>query len=252
MFVVRPKGIRGTPHSLAMALGGQTRFYPNPKHSRPFSYRRDFFMTPVAPQHVTDAPAGYGTLYNFLTRNKYGQRKTLESHGIPVPRLAADAEAARTLTGTEFVVRPLRHSRGVGYRVTNDRLDFAPGTEYISELYAKRREYRVIFVFGNPLIWLRKKPGEGVDYTQPWGHHNGSFFQTINDIPRCKLSGNGIDVVPRLVACPVVRAAHIVAADILYSSKAEHQAVVLELNACPSLYIEANQAKVVEAIRART
>lgn len=247
-MIVRPKGIYGTPHQVATELGVGTRYYPNPRRKRTFDYNRDFFMVPVAPEHVTGAPPTFAALHNFLTRNKYGQRRLLQEAGIPVPRVASRPEEAEGLTGERFVVRPLRHARGIGYRVTQNRLDFVTGAEYISELYPKRREYRIIFVFGEPLIWLRKKPHEGCDETQPWGHEN-STFQTINDVPTCRLSST--DCATRLSQVPAVGTAHIVAADILYNRDHQQPYTVLELNVCPSLSIDNNRAKVLEAIRAR-
>jgi hypothetical protein len=136
----------------------------------------------------------------------------------------------------------------MGYRVTGDRLDFVVGQEYISELFPKRREYRIIFLFGKPLISLRKKPNEGVTDAEPWGHAN-SRFQTIIDVPNCRLSGT--DVYDRLSAMPAVKAAHIVAADVLYNVKSDPKYSVLELNFCPGVDIDANRASIVEAIRGR-
>lgn len=245
MFVVRPKAILSTPAKVAAELQGKSRYYPNEKRVRIFDYKRDFLMCPVHPEHVKNAPLEYATVIYFAQRNKYGQRKILEQF-VPVPKASVGSD--NNLTGDKFVVRPLRHSGGAGYRVTGDRLDFVVGQEYISELFPKRREYRIIFVFGQPLIVLRKKPNEGIDADQPWGHEN-SKFQTINDVAGSRLAGT--DVFDRLGAMPVVKYAHIVAADVLYNSKSEPAYSVLELNFCPGLDIDNNRAKVVEAIRGR-
>jgi hypothetical protein len=93
---------------------------------------------------------------------------------------------------------------------------------------------------------MRKKPNEGVDTAAPWGHVN-SFFQTINDVPASKLAAT--DCITRLGAFGPVRGAHIVAADVLYNSKADQPYVVLELNFCPALDIDNNRQKVVDYIR---
>jgi len=247
MFVIRPKGVRTTPSRVASELGCQTRFYPNTRHPRRFDYLRDFFMTTPHPEFVSNAPAAYNDVYHFSTRNKYGQRQIL-SNFVPIPKTAGSETEAGNLAGEHFVVRPLRHSGGVGYRVTGNRLDFIHGQEYISELFPKRREYRIIFLFGKPLIVLRKKPNEGIDETAPWGHEN-SFFQTINDVPGSRLAGT--DVFDRLTEMPAVAAAHIVAADILYNSKSDPKYMVLELNFCPGLDIDNNRATIVEAIKNR-
>lgn len=247
MYVIRPHGIRSTPRGIATDLNCQTRFYPNNRHPRRYDYRNDFMMAVIHPEHLINYPEAYRDLYHFSTRNKYGQRQTL-SNFVPVPRAAATETEAAGLAGDKFVVRPMRHSGGLGYRVTDNRLDFVHGQEYISELFPKRREYRIIFVFGQPLIVLRKKPNEGVTDDAPWGHQN-SVFQTINDVPGSKLAAT--DVFTRLGAMPAVQTAHIVAADILYNAKSDPQYAVLELNFCPGVDIDNNRAKIVEAIRGR-
>lgn len=245
MYVARPHSIARTPQQVAADLGFRSRFYPNPDYpNRMFDYNRDFLMAVVNPSHVRNAPEDYGQTYFFATRNKYAQRRYLQAAGIPVPAVADSHEGARTLTGDQFVVRPLRHSRGVGYRVTSSRSDFREGEEYISELYRKRREYRIIFVKGEPLVFLRKKPNEGVDATQPWGHEN-SFFQTINDVPASRLART--DAVARLSRYSVIRGAHIAAVDILYDDRNISKPwVALEVNFCPALNIDNNRARVVE------
>jgi hypothetical protein len=248
MYVVRPQAILGTPRALAADLGGnwRSRFYPNPAYpSRVFDYNRDFLMTPVPPANVRNAPPEYIDTFNFATRNKYGQRRLLQAAGIPVPAVADSHDGARSLAGTQFVARPLRHSRGAGYRVTSDRSGFTPGEEYLSEFYPKRREYRIIFVKGEPLIYLRKKPNEGVDASQPWGHVN-SRFQTINDVPGSRIGRT--DAASRLSGYSVIRGAHIAAVDILYNDRERQPWVALEVNFCPALDIDNNRARVVEYI----
>lgn len=249
-FVVRPRAIFGTPKRLTRELRGRNirwklRFYPNPaKPDRMFDYRRDFIMLPAKPTHVLNAPEGYEKVQAFSALNKFTQRKELSKY-VPTPKAATTTAEAAELSGDKFVVRPLRHSGGLGYRVTEDRLDFSAGEEYISELYRKRREYRVIFLFGQPLIFLRKKPHDGITEEAPWGAEN-SFFQTVNDVSTCRLSGT--DCVSRLMSFPVVRFSHIVAADILFNSKLDPSYSVLELNFCPGLDIDNNRQKVVEGI----
>lgn len=247
MIVVRPKGILGTPERISDAVSARLRKYPNERFpNRVFDYRTDFFMTNVRTEHVRNAPDEYRRVSEFFTQNKYGQRRLLHEAGIPVPRVAAGHTQARELTGTRFVVRPLRHSKGQNYRVTENPVDFIPQQEYISELYPKKREYRVIFVYGSPLIVLRKKPNEGVSDAEPWGHEN-SRFQTINDVAGSRLAGT--DCFWHLAHHPVIASSHIVAVDILYNSKHPDRYVVLEYNQCPGIDITGNLQRVVEAIR---
>ena len=247
MFVVRPHIGWETPRALAKMLGCETRYYPNKENPRRFDWKTDFLMTPVHPDLLDNAPPEYKYTHHFGTRNKYGQRKILEEF-VPIPSAANSKERAQSLLGERFVVRPLRHARGADYRVTSDRLDFIPGTEYIQELYPKRREYRVIFVFGKQLIVLRKKPNEGVSFDEPWGLN--ATYQTVYDIPACYLSGT--DCFSRLPTVPAIKGSHILAADIMYNPDAEKKWVVLELNFCPALEWAPHREKVVEAIRART
>lgn len=252
MFVVRPAKIRTTPQAVAQELGCQTRRYPSRRH-RLYDYNRDFFMAPVNPQDVQNAPQGYTDLYHFLSRDKYGQRLLLGRLGVPIPKTVGSHRQAREVFGdggSRYVVRPLRHSGGRGYRVTENPLDFQERIEYLSELYPKKREYRVIFVFGNPLITLRKKPHGEATEAEPWGHVN-STFQTIKDVAGGKLANT--DFYWRLAHNPIIRAAHILAVDVVWNGKREGQEyAVLEFNTCPGIDIDANRAKVVEAIRART
>lgn len=106
----------------------------------------------------------------------------------------------------------------------------------------------MIFVFGNPLITLRKKPNGEATQEEPWGHIN-STFQTITDVAGSKIAAT--DFYWRMAHNPLVRSAHILAVDILYNSKQPEQYVILEFNACPGVDIVANRAKIVETIRAR-
>lgn len=252
MFVVRPKGILGTPKKVADDLEWRLRKYPNPRFpNRTYDLRRDFLMMPVDPAHLTNVTRKYLDYYHFTTRHKYGQRLLLRDAGIPVPATAGTTGEAWGFAfdpGLRFVVRPLRHSGGRRYRVTESPTDFNPGLEYISVLFPKKREYRVIFVYGKPTVWLRKKPNEGVDEAAPWGAIN-SFFQTIDDVTGCRLSAT--DCVPRLSDFSVVKGAHIIAADILFNKDCDPKYTVLELNACPALQIDDNRAKIVEAIENR-
>lgn len=247
MFIIRPRSIYSTPSALAQDLGCRTRRWPT-RRPLTIDYNRDFIMAVVPPQGVLNGTADYAQTFNFAQKHKLGQRQAIARAGIPTPSCAGHQAEAERLSGESFVIRPLRHSGGRDYRVSRDRFDFRDGQEYVSELFPKRREYRVIFVFGQPLIWMRKKPDEGVTREAPWGHAN-SKFQTIHDTRGSRLGAT--DCVPRLMDFAPVRGAHICAADILYSSRVPGFYSVLELNFCPGLEIDNNRQKVVEAIRSR-
>lgn len=242
--IIRPQGIHYTPRNIARALNWETRYYPNPR-LRP-DYTSDFLMVAVDPRCLRNSPPEYTDVFEFASANKLGQRQRLHRLGLAIP--ATTGRHNQLPAGGRYVVRPLRHSRGVGYRVTESPNDFQEGVEYISALFKKKREYRVIFVFGKPLILLRKKPNEGVRYDQAWGHEL-STFKTVNDWAASPLSGT--DCLQRLTDCPIIKHSHIIAADILFNNALQQPWVVLEFNFCPGVTIDNNLQTVVEAIRAR-
>jgi hypothetical protein len=147
---------------------------------------------------------------------------------------------------TRWVVRPLRHRAGQGYRITQDPTDHDPAREYVQELYPKRREYRIIYCMGVPIITLLKRVPENADPDGPWNHACGSTFITIEDLSRSYLRHT--DVYDRLSAVPVIQNAHLVAADVLLGEDNDY--VVSELNFCPALTIEANLRKVASHVLA--
>lgn len=241
--VIRPEGISGTPKALAQELGVQTRKWPGFSGTPDFD--TDLFL--VYPDAINVKAAdiqAYGVCRTFFAMDKAHQRQALGAQGIPIPGTFTHKSHVTASPSGKFVVRPMRHSGGENYRVTENMLDFNEGSEYISHLFMKKREYRIIFAFGQPLIYMRKKQNDGVGAELPWGHQN-SVFQTISDVPGSLIAQT--DCVAKLTALSVIKTAHLVAADILY---ANGKYVVLELNTCPGLDIDANRAKVVEAVKA--
>lgn len=190
-------------------------------------------------------------LRNFFQATKFQQRMMLKTWEVPIPWTSGDSQTAtrnfQETTGRiegRFVVRPMHHMKGHHYRLTHDPGSFQTGSEYVSEVFRKTREYRVIFIKGNPLVVLRKKVPEGTDPEAPWNHATGSFFQTVNDVPACMLSRG--DFFARMRDCPLVRDAHIVGVDVLWN---KYGYVVCEFNAAPALTIENNLQKVVDFLR---
>lgn len=246
-YVVRYKSVRRSPALLAEALGVQTRRYPGRLMKAP-SYNRDLLFVYPRPEELLETGSTtreiVHQLHGFFNCNKYSQRRYLQATGIPIPWTAGNlSETSTAPSNTSFVVRPLRHSQSQNFRVTTSVQDFSPGQEYISSLFPKTREYRILYVLGKPLIILRKKPNEGVGPEEAWGHVN-SHFQTIQDVPNCKLSGT--DIFSRLGQCPIVQNAHILGVDVLWN---RHGYVVLEFNSSPALTIENNISKVAEFIK---
>jgi hypothetical protein len=251
-YVIRPHGIRHTPRLLAAALDAKgTRRWPSYMRAlsvRP-SWGEDFFLiypevNALASSSWTspDASRIYRVLRVFSSSSKYHQRHLLSEFGISVPksRERLGEGSVSPSEGEKFVVRPLRHSQGRDYRLTTSWDDFREGQEYISVLFPKRWEYRLIFCFGTPLITLIKRVPEGLSYEQPWNHANGSTFITVTNEENNRLRHT--DVVERLAAYEVIQHAHLVAADILLDK--DHNYAVTELNFCPALTIENNIQRV--------
>lgn len=215
--------------------------YPHPSRLHPDSWR-------LAVQHRTlggdrrgsNPSDTYRSLYSFFSANKPTQREFIAGLGISVPESYQHSESLHDVRPGSWIVRPLRHSGGRGYRLTESVTDFTEGQEYIQRVYPKDREYRLIYVYGQHLITLRKKVPEGTPQDQPWNHSAGAFFQTINHWENCRLAGT--DILARLQSLPIITHAHIVAVDVMWSNSLGYS--VCELNACPGLTIDNNLRKV--------
>jgi len=147
--------------------------------------------------------------------------------------------------GIKYIVRPLRHRGGQGWRVTEDPDDYNSTSEYIQELYPKTHEYRVVFCRGTPLFTLLKKIDGEAPVDQPWNHTYGSRFITVNDPENNRLRHT--DVVERLKENNVIKAAHLVGVDVMYN-KHDQTYAVAEFNFCPAITIEDNLAKVAQHV----
>lgn len=265
-YVVRPSHIRRTPQLIAEGLNATTRRYPG---RGPYDPRRDFFLVYPRPgcldSGAISEPArllssrrvaqergsgstslSYEELYEFFSSDKARQRISLAAAGVSTPYTARSSSVRtnNTVPVGSFITRPLRHSRGQGYRITPDPNDFIPGQEYIQQLYPKDREYRVIYCYGDPIIVLRKKVAEDTPQEAPWNHAAGARFQTINDVPNCRLCHTEFfETMDRL---PIIKSAHLVAVDVMYSNTLGYS--VCEFNTCPGITIEANLRKVVSHV----
>jgi hypothetical protein len=156
-------------------------------------------------------------------------------------QLAFDAQyPSRT-----YIVRPLRHSRGEGWRTTEDPTDFIEGQEYIQAVYPKNHEYRVIAVRGEPLITLLKRVPEGFPRSQPWNHSNGSSFVTVNDLSLDRLRHTNVYDLIR--SSKLLQSIDLAGIDIMY--RRENEYAVTEVNLCPSLQIPPNLEKVSRYVR---
>ena len=247
-YVIRPQHTLTTPAALAAALHVRSRRWPSKSLRLRPSYTRDFLFTYPEDNRLWETNLNIretvSTLRTFFQATKFQQRMMLKAWGIPVPWTKGNLHPLTEARQSPFVVRALRHWKGQFYRVTNNPNDFRPGYEYISALFPKTREYRIIYVFGEPLIVLRKHVPEGTSVEAPWNHAVGATFKTVNDLPSCMLSQT--DVFERLRNNPVIRTAHIVGVDVLWNKRGY---VICEFNGAPALTIENNVLRVADYIR---
>lgn len=245
-FVVRPSDILTTPKLLAGALGSETRRWPANTETR-YNFYEDVFLTYPSPDRIDlsswqPIQDTYALLRTFFTATKAEQRRLIVLDKIPVPMTCTNKWEAAFLgqRSERFIVRPMRHREGKHYRITNDPTDFVQGNEYISELFPKEIEYRVIFIHGDPVVWLYKHLPVGINKDGPWGYDQGAYFLTLRDPDGSPLVRTG--VVERLMKSRVITHAHIVGVDILVGrmgTMGNYTACVTEFNACPSLAVPA-------------
>jgi len=243
-YVIRPPSIFTTPKLIKQTLGAK-RTVTHGNSFRPIDWHRDFFL------HYDGDPLNadntYRKLSNFGRATKAEQRSCLQQSGIPTPTtftsigtlvsyLESQDRRIEEVAYYPLVRRPLRHSQGVGYSIIYDPFDWDPSKEYVSELYPKTHEYRIVFSFGTPIITLYKRVPEDVDRTGPWNHSCGSSFVTVNDPNLNRLRHT--DAYDKLREFDIIKTAHLCAADILLAKKGQY--VVCELNFCPALTIPDN------------
>lgn len=258
--IIRPPSILSTPKRLANAITNiqseHARERGNAVTVRTYSSRSEYLGAAVrrSDQHRhtilslhpavfdsrgPDCVDGSNTRAFFL-KTKAAQRKSLEAAGIPTVPCATtrdEAEGMSSPTGS-FVARPLHHSQGRGWRVTDRATDFDERIEYIQPLLHKRREFRVLASFGEPLVTLRKRVPEEMSPLAPWNHSEGSVFITIREQANNQLSRSGF--LERLVqnSHPGISNAALYGLDVIQDFS--NNFYVLEVNSCPSLAIEEN------------
>lgn len=247
-FVIRHPHILTTPRNVAHELGTRARIALRHREARFGGRNPDFFMHYPDPA-IVHTPAGeqdfhkYLELYDFFSSNKYQQRMELAGYGLPVPLPGVGRP------GTRYVIRPLHHQGGNGWRVTDDPTSYNPHREYLSQLFPKTHEYRIIYVKGKPIIFLKKvKNDPALQADQPWNHGN-THFSTI-DKERWATSNlaSFTRCFQLLDECSIIRNADYVGVDVLYNRNS-HEWCVCEFNSCPALTIEDNIKSVAEAIR---
>lgn len=245
-FIVRPSGISLTPNALKTALSAQQVV----KASKPgieFDPELDFFFAyPQAYQLKRGLNQGqlasYHQILPFFTSSKYTQRKYMLDAGISVPQTQGlhfyDREA-----GKKYVWRPSSHSAGSGFTVLSHDAPLPVGG-YLSELYKRLYEYRVIYVLGKRLCCLQKSVPEGISQEVPWTFGNGAIFSDIGDRwTNHRLHSRGCYTA--LDAFFVSQIAHICAYDVMVSDDGY---AVSECNFAPSLKVDSRIQKVANHI----
>lgn len=235
-FIVKPKHFRKSPLALKRALPAlKLVSYPG-RYQPALDYLQDLFLAypPIDqyPNLIDNVPSSYGFLSSFYSSNKATQRSLI--------RDLSNLKTPESYASSHFIVRPLRHFGGHDYRITTDPSDFNPEAEYIAPAFPKKREYRVIFVMGSPLILLRKKPGEGAQPFDAWNHSNGSFFQTVNNVAESPLFQTSFFSDAESFVC--LKDTHLIAADVLLGDGNSY--AVTELNFSPALSIVSNLERI--------
>ena len=251
--IVRPRSILTTPRNLQDALGARrTRGYPNDRDAvrhNLYDWGTDLFTVYPPANLVRNVDETYLKLHSFYSSDKPSQRRLLERVGVKVVPFATTRGEAESLPsrqykeGDGYIVRPLRHSAGRDYKHTSSESDFVEGREYISVVFPKKREYRVIFTKGVPIITLRKRVPEGSSYLEPWNHAVGGHFVTVEHEENNHILKTSC--MEDLGNCDYITNAHVVGVDILLDAYNRNYAV-LETNTCPAITLDHNLAKMKE------
>jgi len=182
-------------------------------------------------------------VYTFFNSNKAVQRKILQAEGLPTIPCATTHEEARGLetpTG-KYVVRPLNHQYGNGWRTTLLSTDFQEGREYIQPLLQKKREFRVLTSLGKQIVFLRKKLSGIYDPSVPWNHHQGSSFVTVNSE---RFFYPGYSFLDDALQHPILYYGDLIGVDILQDEN--NRSYIIEYNSAPAVTIESNLNKIAE------
>lgn len=253
-YIIRPKHIFSTPRQFKELLGAKrTKVWPYSDGTMPYkpSLKEDFFFIYPHPMYLNEwgkdreAVDKYTSVYNFSRCNKFWQRKKMEESGLPIitsSKTPNDPSIREAPYG--YVVRPDRHSGGIGYRLTDNPSDFRAEDEYISVIFPKHAEYRLIFFFGK-FCCLYKKVVDDNLKKQPeaaWNHAQGSNFVTIN-WEGSNISHHYPNFIQQLESIPYIQHSHLCGIDILWRSP---NLKVCEINFSPGITIDGTFEKLKE------
>lgn len=251
--IIYPSGIITTPRRLkeelnARYLSSRITRHHNPSSTLFLSYARESVHTTGVATHPT-----YVGLSEFYRSSKLSQRKKIGLCGVGVPasatRGSAELETIEDL-GHGFVCRPFNHRGGQGWRHVSTPHEVG-NEEYVSPIFPKYREYRLIYVLGEPIIVLRKRPvrdsSERIDPTVPWNHAQGSSFVTVNEASNDYTLQTSLR--EDLENVLVLKQSDIVGIDVMLDRHNNYQ--VCEFNTCPALTLDNNIEKVKEHVQLR-
>lgn len=260
-FIIRPASILSTPRRLKESLDARRTYrWPQVSRHKP-SILKDFFICYPPIEELEEyahslSLDNYTTVRAFAAATKPAQRSLLRADGFPTPftaftqrelegsgrnelHILRQVLTASTRTNS-FIVRPLRHSQGRGWRLTSDPSDFQEGREYVQEVYPKNHEYRILAVRGTPLVTLLKRRPEHLTQDQPWNHANGSTFITVTDESNNRLRHT--NVYQLIEQSQLLKGIDLCGIDVMYSRRNDY--AIAEVNLCPSLAIESNLQRI--------
>ncbi len=246
-FIVRPSGITLTPNALKTALAAQEVITAT-KPGIEYDPDQDFFFAyPDSSRLKRGAYQGqlasYHQLTSFFCSSKLAQRRKMHEAGISVPRTLG-IHFTELCSDKSYVWRPSSHRAGEGFTIVSTDTS-CPAGGYLSELFQRTHEYRVIYVLGKRLCTLMKTIPATLTQEQPWTFEAGCTFQDIGDTwTTHRLHSRGCYTA--LDAFYVAQLAHICAFDVMVNATSY---AVSECNFAPSLKLPGRIQKVVNRIR---
>lgn len=245
-YIVRPPNIVTTPRLLSIMFKSKIRKDLNPTERNRSSYfftyypelkNRNFFSTPIDNDH-------YLVARDFQYATKFHQRERIRSLGFKVPDSFLHPGGMKN--GNRYIIRPLRHTQGNGYVVSDDPKELKHGM-YASEIFPKTHEYRLILIKGIPTVLLKKEFSGEKKAESAWNHSTGeATFITINtEVSNLKVNTDLFKHIGKPEVQANLSCFDIIAMDIMYNKKRREYSIC-EFNLCPSLSIENNLERIKE------
>lgn len=243
---------------------GQHSFLPIQVDHWGNSYRspiwgHDIFLQYPPSIYVEEADDSYQAIRTFYASNKAKQRVMLHEYGFSVPETISSSGGTPPMQfggNDAFVVRPLRHTQGRGYRLSENPEQYDPQSEYLSRIFPKAWEYRVLISKGVPLVTLIKQHVSAtpenrfpVSNTLPWNRRAGFRFVTVRNQENNRLRWTNLfDVIETI---PMLKKVALVALDVMVGDRRalglrRTPYAVSELNFAPLITLPANLEKVAQ------